>query len=483
MSNENTNATSTKKRTRDNDLEGATENPPVSILKRSRIEKTSSNLSRVKFGHENRVQNQSEKLSKAQTKMMKRLEPITRTLASLPLPLATQVKAFATLILSRKIEIIHCEKRTRFHEKNPHFYPSSTRFEFKLTCKEEYANNEIFKEQKEKAKAIVEETKKSLRETILSVHKMEEEGSKTKFMEDFMKGTLDIFELYSCYTRTADKSIELPYDDNDASEILLISFFHDYCTNLTLTNKNYFEFLHSSKIDIMRMIAIKKQKIPYFNREIRETEDITASNLFLTNARKDFFPLIDDVTIDLVNNYIKTQDKEEALQKTAALLSNKTSRSITIETSDALQNEPSINPKSMQELIDDRITLTLRKKEKSEKRSNSISKKSQTNNDNNTKNKTSKNSKGPYKNQIGLAAKQTGSPWQKTTKPKKQTSNPTSSHPSYHQTKPYPNQRQRQEWNPNYHKGIGRGTRGRGRGRSRGGRGEHARDGKRGRGC
>ena len=196
--------------------------------------------------------------------------------------------------------------------------------------------------------------------------------------------------------------------------------------------------------------------------------------------------MIDDVTIDLVNNYIKTQDKEEALQKTAALLSNKTSRSITVETSDALQNEPSINPKSMQELIDDRITLTLRKKEKSEKRSNSISKKSQTNNDNNTKNKTSKNSKGPYKNQIGLAAKQTGSPWQKTTKitktkPKKQTSNPTSSHPSYHQTKPYPNQRQRQEWNPNYHKGIGRGTRG--RGRSRGGRGEYARDGKRGRGC
>ena len=31
--------------------------------------------------------------------------------------------------------------------------------------------------------------------------------------------------LYYCYTRTADKSIELPYNDKDASKILLQNFF------------------------------------------------------------------------------------------------------------------------------------------------------------------------------------------------------------------------------------------------------------------
>ena len=55
---------------------------PISILKRSRNEASSSNLSRVKFGNENQVQSQG-KPSKAQTKMAKRLELILPMLESL----------------------------------------------------------------------------------------------------------------------------------------------------------------------------------------------------------------------------------------------------------------------------------------------------------------------------------------------------------------------------------------------------------------
>lgn len=118
MSNENTNATSNKRKRREDDAEESIEIPPVSILKRSRNEASSSNLSRVKFGNENQIQNQG-KPSKAQLKMAKRLEPILPTLATLPVPLATQFKAFATLILSCKIEIIHCKKKNSFPREKP----------------------------------------------------------------------------------------------------------------------------------------------------------------------------------------------------------------------------------------------------------------------------------------------------------------------------------------------------------------------------
>jgi len=238
--------------------------------------------------------------------MAKILEPILPTLASLPTPLATQFKAFATLIFSRKIEIIHCEKRTRFHEETPDFYSSSTRIEFKLTCKEEYVSNPIFKEQRDKAKTIVEETKKSLRNTILEVQKMEETGAKERINSDFIRGLLDIFELYSCYTRTANKTIDLPYDDKDASEILLQKFFYDYCNNQNMTaNTNYFEFLHFNKKYVLTQLTQRKSKVPFLNTEEICDEEMTASNLFNNNAKKDFFPLINKITIDLVNHHRK----------------------------------------------------------------------------------------------------------------------------------------------------------------------------------
>ena len=121
MSNDNTNATSNKRK-RDDDGDPK----PISILKKTRIEAKTSNPTRLKWRQKSNV-NQG-KLSKSQIKMNKRLEPIEKTLASLPTVLASQFKDFASLILSRKIEILHCEKRTHFHETTPLFFPSSTRF-------------------------------------------------------------------------------------------------------------------------------------------------------------------------------------------------------------------------------------------------------------------------------------------------------------------------------------------------------------------
>ena len=226
MSNDNTNATNTNKRKRDED---DVEETPISTLKKSRYEAKSSNSSRVKWRPKSTLN--PEKLSKSQIKMEKRLEPILQTLESLPTALASEFKEFASSILSRKIELLHCEKRTKFHETTPTFMPSSVRgyMKFELTCKTEFQDNVEFTDLKKKANLIVEEAKLALRDTIVSVQRMEEKGTKELLIKEFVQGLLDIFELCSLYTRTSVKEVEPPFDDKDASELLLQRFFFNFC--------------------------------------------------------------------------------------------------------------------------------------------------------------------------------------------------------------------------------------------------------------
>ena len=129
MNNEKTTATGTK-RFRAGDDTGM---PLAPALKRTRAEAKSKNLSRVNWRQINNSQNQNNR--KNQANMAKILEPIKELLTSLPKPIARQIEILAISILSQTIEVIHCERRTHFHETTPSFYPSSIRFEFDLTIK------------------------------------------------------------------------------------------------------------------------------------------------------------------------------------------------------------------------------------------------------------------------------------------------------------------------------------------------------------
>ena len=104
-------------------------NAPVSILKSSRKEAKSSNLSRQNGGES------EDKSAKDNTKKQDiRLAPIQSLLASLPEPFDVESKAFASTLLSQAIQVIHCTRRLEFHEKTPSFTPLSIRFKLKLTC-------------------------------------------------------------------------------------------------------------------------------------------------------------------------------------------------------------------------------------------------------------------------------------------------------------------------------------------------------------
>ena len=79
--------------------------------------------------------------------MEARLKLILSLLESLAAPLQNETKELSSELLSRSIEILHSERRHKYHDKNPTFLPSSLRFKFTFTCKAEYEDNKEFKEQ------------------------------------------------------------------------------------------------------------------------------------------------------------------------------------------------------------------------------------------------------------------------------------------------------------------------------------------------
>ena len=78
--------------------------------------------------------------------MEARLKPILSLLESLSAPLQNETKECVSELLPRSIEVLHSERRHKYHEKNSTFLPSSLRFKFTLTCKAEYEDNKEFKE-------------------------------------------------------------------------------------------------------------------------------------------------------------------------------------------------------------------------------------------------------------------------------------------------------------------------------------------------
>ena len=131
-SEQNTEATSMKKRSRDNKNEDHTAS--VSSLKTTWNEAKLSNSSRI---HEKN----SQKPNQASLKMAARLEPISDLLALLPKPLDQETKEFAMVLLSRSIEVLHCSKKVEYFKANPSFLLTSIRFKFKLNCKAEHEDH------------------------------------------------------------------------------------------------------------------------------------------------------------------------------------------------------------------------------------------------------------------------------------------------------------------------------------------------------
>ena len=364
MNNENITATGTKRVRFDEPDAGM---PDAPALKRTRAEAKSANLSRVKWRQNDK--NHHKNLNKNQIKMIKRLEPINDLLASLPAPIARQLEVFATSTLSNVISMIHCERRTHFHESTPSFFPSSTRFDFELTIKKEFESNKEFQDMKQQAEAIIVETKDSLRKMIVSCQKIEENGAKEKILNSFVNELVLVFKIYSIYTRTMLKKLSPPYDNEEASELLLQHFIKHYCAN----NEEFYEFLHVDKDELTKLATTRRAKIKYISDSSRTTDTDLQSNCFIKYAENDFFPKIKEASIDLIEEYKLSCDKEEAFAVSNALQKATAAHTITAETAKAISTEQSVDHPTMLSLIDERIDAKLSKNSKVARPSQAVS--------------------------------------------------------------------------------------------------------------
>ena len=113
-------------------------------------------------------------------------------------------------------------------------------------------------------------------------------------------------------------------------------------------------------------IKARQQKIKWLQDDLNNTTEEMDVKIdsFYTLAETQCFPIIEQITIDLLKHYLKQLNEEEAVQKIEALQKNKAARSITAEVASILTTEPSLNPIQMREFIDDRIQLASTKSSK-----------------------------------------------------------------------------------------------------------------------
>ena len=214
-------------------------NASVSILKPSRKEAKSSNLSRLNGGES------EDKSAKDNTKKQDlRLAPIQSLLALLPEPFDAELETFASTLLSRAIQVIHYTRRLEFHEKNPSFIPSSIRFKHKLTCKVEYEDNDIFITQRTLTNKILRNTTEKLCECMVKVMIMEKEGAINKLQEEFINGLTALFVCYTNYYKFAFPDATPPYSNEEGAEVLLHKYF-------SIADDKIYKYLMSNKIDFL----------------------------------------------------------------------------------------------------------------------------------------------------------------------------------------------------------------------------------------
>ena len=107
----------------------------------------------------------------------------------------------------------------------------------------------------------------------------------------------------------------IPYDDIEASKMLLINFFYKFC----LDNNDFFDFLYSKGTKELDDLNSQKTKDSFLTATTTSEVDKTKSKTFIDEAIDNFLQVMRTVIIDLFDNYTQTLWTEEAVIKNVAL--------------------------------------------------------------------------------------------------------------------------------------------------------------------
>ena len=359
---QNTSATGPNKRPRNLDYEKT--NPSGPMLKTSRKEAVSSNPNRVL---EKEKSNDRNGQNDAFLKMEARLAPLQGLLESLPNALAQETKTLASKLLSRKIEVLHCERRVKYHDDNSSFLPGSIRgFKFNLTCKAEYEDTKEFKEQLTIANRLVMNTKQALRDCMVKVMELEDEGSKNKLHNMVVKGFNALFICWVNYLKFAHPDLAPPYNNDEGAEVMLAHYFN-------CAEDEFFTYLHIEKRAFVKQhIDPRAERITYLSDAKTTDEQYEVADKFKELVCNKCFPSIKQLTIDLFATYTQKLNEQEAEKRTEALIKNRDTASITAATAEAIEKEQNVKPKHLVSLIEEcaeeAITNAQKKKNKKSKK-------------------------------------------------------------------------------------------------------------------
>ena len=368
---QNTKATSNRKRPHNKDKEVS--KMTVSALKRTRLEAKTSNPDRI-FGDNILAPNQYN------AKMEARLAPLQGLLASLPNPLDKETKKFASALLSKAIEVLHCKRKVDYHEKQTAYLPKPIRFKFQLETKPEYEDNQDFIEERASAKIILNECIQSQRKSMVKVMTWELEGAIKKLHKEFVEGLEKLLIIWINFYKFADPDNMPPFTNEEGTEALLQLFFEQ-------SDDSLFSYLKTTR-EIFKTILENRASRSNYNSTIsRTTEEINATDKFLFDTSSKVFPQVRKISIELLNDYTRQLNEKEAETRTEALIANRDTTSITTATASALENEEKLSPQNMITFVDERISISKenvkgnKNKKKNKNKSKNNNKTSNTNTD------------------------------------------------------------------------------------------------------
>ena len=291
------------------------------------------------------------------------LQDIQSQLVTLPPALRKKVEELATSTLSRVLTIEHMTERIRIMTDKSDFFPGSTQFEFRLTCKSEFKDSKEFAALSKESGEIVTDMKQSLRAIIHKVQRMELDGFKHIIVKEFAKQLTEILKTAVYHLRKSSfnkadirEDRKLPYSDEEAGKQLTRAFFTLFCNS---KQGEDFPQLFSSSIEMI----LKKMKPEWLNLKTLGSEraERTQHDALVEEVGNNIFPIIKKVTVDVRNKFFEKRKIQEADRLTKEMLKNKEKRQITAEVDTALGKEPILPPKTLLDLIDDRISCKVQK--------------------------------------------------------------------------------------------------------------------------
>ena len=173
---------------------------------------------------------------------------------------------------------------------------------------------------------------------------------------------LELFELWVNYYKYETPKDTPKINNTEGVEALHYIYFkrapeeiYEYLN----TTKNNFINLHTSKIE---------DRITFISdAELTEIE-IKKTKKFLISIGNIIFKYIQEISVDVLKNYVKNLNRQEAESRTEAIIINRNNASAISATAEAIEKEDKIQAKNMMGLIDKKSDIVVLNLDKAKKK-------------------------------------------------------------------------------------------------------------------